>query len=150
MLKIEKDNLKKTSCICLPHDWLSWRLTGSKDINDIFTDRSDASGTGYFNCQINKYDKELIRLIRLEVKILFYKVVASNEQASKTIFDGNELILGAGCGDNAGAALGMQLQSGQVVISIGTSKVVSLVAEKTATKDRSGYVASLLMLQVNI
>jgi xylulokinase len=29
--------------VLLPHDWLTWRLTGS-----FVTDRGDASGTGYF------------------------------------------------------------------------------------------------------
>ena len=39
----------QVAAICLPHDWLSWRLSGSEDINEISSDRSDASGTGYFN-----------------------------------------------------------------------------------------------------
>ena len=38
-----------TAAVCLPHDWLTWRLSGSTDIGDLRTDRSDASGTGYFS-----------------------------------------------------------------------------------------------------
>ena len=44
----EVENAKKVAAICLPHDWLSWKLSGSTSIKEIFTDRSDASGTGYF------------------------------------------------------------------------------------------------------
>jgi len=45
----EPENAAKVAAICLPHDWLSWKLSGSNELSDIFTDRSDASGTGYFN-----------------------------------------------------------------------------------------------------
>ena len=40
-----------TAAVCLPHDWLTWRLTGSTDVADLRTDRSDASGTGYFSAE---------------------------------------------------------------------------------------------------
>ena len=40
----EPSNAAATAAVCLPHDWLTWRLTGS-----LVTDRSDASGTGYWS-----------------------------------------------------------------------------------------------------
>ena len=43
----EPENAARVAAIALPHDWLSWKLSGSKDLRDLFTDRSDASGTGY-------------------------------------------------------------------------------------------------------
>jgi xylulokinase len=48
--------------------------------------------------------------------------------------------VGAGTGDNAGAALGLAAAAGDVVVSIGTSGVVSAVADKP-TADASGLVA---------
>jgi xylulokinase len=49
-------------------------------------------------------------------------------------------LLGPGCGDNAGAALGLAAQPGDVVVSIGTSGVVSAVSA-TGTADPSGIIA---------
>ena len=45
----EKANAERVAAIALPHDWLSWQLSGAKNLNSLFTDRSDASGTGYFD-----------------------------------------------------------------------------------------------------
>ncbi|MSW04021.1 MAG: xylulose kinase, partial [Actinobacteria bacterium] len=42
----ERENAEKVAAVALPHDWLSWRLQGGKDFAKLFTDRSDASGTG--------------------------------------------------------------------------------------------------------
>ena len=51
-----------TAAVCLPHDWLTWRLSGSTDIGDLRTDRSDASGTGYFSCETDGYQLDLLEL----------------------------------------------------------------------------------------
>ncbi|MFZ9143374.1 MAG: FGGY family carbohydrate kinase, partial [Candidatus Nanopelagicaceae bacterium] len=40
----EKANANRVDAIALPHDWLSWKLSGAKSIDTLFTDRSDASG----------------------------------------------------------------------------------------------------------
>ena len=48
--------------------------------------------------------------------------------------------MGAGTGDNAGAALGLQAASGDVVVSVGTSGVVCAVSEVPAA-DPTGIVA---------
>ena len=50
------------------------------------------------------------------------------------------LVLGAGCGDNAAGALGIGLEVGQTLISLGTSGVVAAVSD-TPTTDASGLVA---------
>jgi xylulokinase len=49
-------------------------------------------------------------------------------------------MLGPGAGDNAAAALGLGVTPGDVVVSIGTSGVVSAVA-RTAVRDGAGIVA---------
>ena len=51
----EPENAKRIAAVCLPHDYLSWSLTGSNKLSDLFTDRSDASGTGYFDSRNNQY-----------------------------------------------------------------------------------------------
>ena len=50
----EKENAAATAAVCLPHDWLTWRLrsglgSAPGNLADLVTDRSDASGTGYFS-----------------------------------------------------------------------------------------------------
>ncbi len=42
--------------VMLPHDWLTLHLCG-----EFVTDRSDASGTGYFNATDNQYRPELLQ-----------------------------------------------------------------------------------------
>jgi xylulokinase len=49
-------------------------------------------------------------------------------------------LLGPGAGDNAAAALGLGLQPGDVMLSVGTSGVVAAVSE-TPTHDATGLVA---------
>ena len=58
----EPKNAEATAAVCLPHDWLTWRLSGSTDVDDIRTDRSDASGTGYFAAADGSYQIDLLEL----------------------------------------------------------------------------------------
>ncbi|WP_124055364.1 xylulokinase [Arcanobacterium ihumii] len=142
MARKEPENLKKTAAVCLPHDWLTWKLNGTDRIDELTSDRSDASGTGYFNSETNRYDMDLVKqaMNNSGKEIILPKIVASNEIAGETRINGHNIVLGAGCGDNAGAALGLSLNPGQVVLSIGTSGVVSLVSSQPIA-DETGYVA---------
>ena len=45
----EPDLAARTAAVCLPHDWLTWRLAGATGLAALCTDRSDASGTGYWS-----------------------------------------------------------------------------------------------------
>ena len=64
----EPENAKKIAAICLPHDWLSWRIAGYGPVAEgedahleaLFTDRSDASGTIYYDAASNEYRRDLI------------------------------------------------------------------------------------------
>src|SRR6185436_16223475 len=58
----EPDNAAKVAAVCLPHDWLTWKLSGSTDLSDIKTDRSDASGTLYWSARTNEYRHDLLEL----------------------------------------------------------------------------------------
>ena len=44
--------------VCLPHDWLTLRLTG-----EFVTDRGDASGTGYFSAAEDAYRDDLLAIV---------------------------------------------------------------------------------------
>ena len=58
----EPEHAAATAAVCLPHDWLTWRLSGSTDIGALRTDRSDASGTGYFSAEADTYQHDLLEL----------------------------------------------------------------------------------------
>ena len=132
----ESHNAKKIAAVCLPHDYLSWKLTGSKDIESLFTDRSDASGTGYFDSKSNQYRKDFLKIALRGGDANLPKVLKPNEIGGEF----NGMPIAPGAGDNAGAALGVSAQAGDVVVSLGTSGTAFAVSE-TSTHDASGQVA---------
>jgi xylulokinase len=134
----EPENAARVAAVALPHDWLTWRLSGSTDLADLTTDRSDASGTGYWSPASDDYRRDLLSLAlgRDAADVVLPRVVAAGARAGTTP-DGQ--VLGAGTGDNAGAALGLGMVEGDVAVSIGTSGVVSAVSAKP-TADPSGMV----------
>jgi xylulokinase len=141
----EPEHAVRVAAVALPHDWLTWRFLGygpkrasrlGPVLAALTTDRSDASGTGYWDRVTGKYDTELF------VKALGHDairpvVLAPQEQAGCTPAG---LIVAAGCGDNAGAALGLAATSGDVVVSIGTSGTVFAVTH-APSEDATGTVA---------
>jgi xylulokinase len=132
----EPDNAARTAAVCLPHDWLTWKLRDAPGIDDITTDRGDASGTGYWSPARGEYREDLVRMALGDVPLL-PRVVGPAESPGTTP-EGR--LLGAGTGDNAAAALGVAAQVGDVVVSIGTSGVVSGVST-TPTAEPTGIVA---------
>jgi xylulokinase len=126
-----------TAAVCLPHDWLMWRLSGSTDITTLRTDRSDASGTGYFSSETDSYQPDLLELALRGRQPALPAVLGPRESAGQTSAGA---VLGPGAGDNAAAALGLGACTGDCVVSLGTSGVVSAVAE-AAPHDQEGIVA---------
>lgn len=149
----EPEAAARIAAICLPHDYLTWRLSGATSLDTLTTDRSDASGTGYFDSVAGTYRRDLLALAlhRTEAEvadIVLPRVVGPHEQAGRGGVvdlpvagrtDLTHLVLGPGCGDNAGAALGLGLVAGQTSVSLGTSGVVAAVSD-TPTHDPSGLV----------
>jgi xylulokinase len=134
----EADNAKRVSAIALPHDWLSWKLTGSNSINDLFTDRSDASGTGYFDSKKNTYLNDIFATaLKSKHKVVLPKIINPDGFGGKT---SNGVPIAAGAGDNAGAALGLGAKVGDLIISLGTSGTAFAVSG-TSTHDETGEVA---------
>lgn len=134
----EPQSAARVAAVALPHDWLTWRLSGSTDINDLTTDRSDASGTGYWS-PTGTYRRDLLELAlgRNVDDLVLPRVADPFEQVASTP---HGAALGPGCGDNAAAALGLGLATGQVSVSVGTSGVVAAVSD-TPTHDTSGIIA---------
>ena len=138
----EPDNAAKVAAVCLPHDWLTWRLagfgpgSGAEGLAALATDRSDASGTGYYSTAEGTYLPDVLAAALGHVPVL-PKVLGPLEAAGKTP---EGALLAAGAGDNAAAALGAGAKLGDVVMSLGTSGTVFAVSDKPAA-DASGLVA---------
>ena len=134
----EKSNAERVAAIALPHDWLSWQLSGAHNLNSLFTDRSDASGTGYFDSVKNEYCRDIFATaLRSQHEIILPKITSPNSFGGET---SKGVPIAAGAGDNAGAALGLGAGVGDLVISLGTSGTAFAVSS-TSTHDPSGEVA---------
>ena len=138
----EKDNAAKVAGVALPHDWLSWQLQHSpsdtKDFSKLFSDRSEASGTGYFDPSTSKYRRDILALaLRTDREIHLPKIINPAEFGGTTP---SGVKIAPGAGDNAAAALGIQAQPGDVVVSLGTSGTAFAVSD-TPTHDSFGAVA---------
>jgi xylulokinase len=125
--------------VMLPHDYLTWRLTGAH-----VTDRGDASGTGWWS--ETGYAKDVIELVNLDVDAL-PRVLSPTEAAgvinatsAAQLGLSSDIVIGPGTGDNMAAALGLGLQAGDIAVSIGTSGTVYAVASRP-TNDTTGAVA---------
>src|SRR6185436_9051103 len=132
----EPDAAARVAAVCLPHDWLTWKLSGARGLEALRTDRSDASGTLYWSAKSNEYRPDLLELgfgRRLRVpEVLGPTGIAGHLP--------NGAPLGPGAGDNAAAGLGAGALPGDVVISIGTSGTV-FVSSDVAPDDPSGAVS---------
>ena len=135
----EPENAARVAAVALPHDWLMWRLRGfgpeNPVLDELVTDRSDASGTGYWNPSTGEYDRELL-IAALGHDAILPRVLAHDE----FVTDAEGRRVGAGAGDNAAAALGLGAVPGDVVVSIGTSGTVCAISTAPLS-DASGTVA---------
>lgn len=138
MAENEKANAARVHSIALPHDWLSWQLQGGRDFTKLFTDRSDASGTGYFDPKSSTYRRDILAKALLSDREIYLPSIVAPSAFGGVTTAG--IPIAAGAGDNAGAALGVQAQPGDVVISLGTSGTAFAVST-TPTHDPSGAVA---------
>ncbi len=139
----EPENAAKVAAVCLPHDWLSWRLRGygpvgesplGPQLDELVTDRSDASGTAYFSGKTGAYDRDLL-ILALGHDAILPRVLGATESVQ-----GPGFVLAPGAGDNAAAALGLDAHPGDVAVSLGTSGTV-FAATDVAVGDVSGTVA---------
>ncbi|TFB54418.1 xylulokinase [Cryobacterium tagatosivorans] len=137
----EPHHAASVAAVALPHDWLTWRLRGfgpaNPALHELTTDRSDASGTSYWNPTTGEYDREIL-IAALGHDVILPRVLGAADRAGCVA--GTDIVIGAGAGDNAAAALGLGASSGDVIISIGTSGTVFAVTDDPV-RDVSGAVA---------
>ncbi len=166
----EPDVVPPIAAVALPHDWLTWRLRGfgpagesplGPVLEELVTDRSDASGTGYWNPASGRYDLELFEHILgrpareargsagssetphddvVLPRVLQTDAIAGTVHPSLLPGHSGSIVIGAGAGDNAGAALGLGAEDGDVVVSLGTSGTVFAVTAEPV-QDATGTVA---------
>lgn len=165
----EPENAARVAAVALPHDWLTWRLRGygpadqsplGPDLEQLTTDRSDASGTGYWSPQLQSYDLELFEVafgrpsreagsengVADGSAVILPRVAGPAESVGtvhESLFEqtvDEPVRIGAGAGDNAAGALGLGAAAGDMVVSVGTSGTVFAVAEQPSS-DASGTIA---------
>ena len=126
----EPDNFAKAKKICLPKDYLAYRLTG------VFSSEySDAAGMLLLDVANKRWSAELCDLCGITVDML-PTLYESFEAVGKLKPEYNlpNAILCAGAGDNAGAAIGTNtLRDGDCSISLGTSGTVFLPCDEFNT-----------------
>jgi len=145
---VAPDSARRTFSVAIVHDWLTWRLMGngpgSANFDQLVTDRSEASGTGYWSGETDEYCLDLFDhafgKTALLPRILQPKDVAGRTGKSIPGIP-CDLPIGVGSGDNAAAALALQLQVGDAVMSLGTSGVVYGRSD-APVHDYSGVVCS--------
>ena len=130
----EPENARRTRRVLLPHDWLTWKLSGCPD--EPVTDRGDASGTGYFSPADGTWLPSFAATA-LGHPVALPRVAGPADAVGRTSWGA---VLAPGTGDNMGAALGLGLRDGDVVVSIGTSGTAYASTAKPAA-DPTGLVA---------
>jgi xylulokinase len=141
--RCEPDIASRTAAIRLPHDYLTERLSGAG-----VTDRGDASGTGWWSVATESYSAEVLGLPGMQLPMDVLPRVMRPNQAAGVVTAAAAVatglrpgaLVGPGTGDNMGAALGLGLDPGTPVMSLGTSGTAYLVST-TRTADPTGDVA---------
>ena len=122
------------AAVVLPHDWVTSRLIAPDA--PLVTDRGDASGTGYWSPATGDYRLDLLeRALGRRVEVP--RVLAPDEPAGVTP---HGVLVAPGTGDNMGAALGLGAQTGDIVVSLGSSGTAFAVHD-VPVGDPTGAVA---------
>ncbi|WP_299050745.1 FGGY-family carbohydrate kinase [uncultured Nocardioides sp.] len=127
----EPDHAAAVRRVLLPHDWVSLHLAAPGTAP--WTDRGDASGTGYHDPATGEWRHDLL-VAALGHDADLPRVAGPGEVAAATAAG---TPIGAGTGDNMAAALGLGLRTGDVLVSLGTSGVASAVSA-TPVADGTG------------
>ena len=129
----EPANWDRLATVVLPHDWLTYRLTGA-----LVTDRGDASGTGYWSPATGEYCWDLLGIVDSDRDWTTAVPTVLAPLASAGTWRG--ALVAAGTGDNMAAALGLGLRPGEAAMSFGTSGTV-FASTVAPTADATGAVA---------
>ena len=145
---VDPESARRTEFVAVVHDWLTWRLMGfdggTGGLDRLVTDRSEASGTAYWSGDTGEYCPDLVELA-LGKAVGLPRILGPLDRAGVTGADipgiPAGVPLGVGSGDNAAAALALELTEGQTVLSLGTSGVV-YTRSTHPVHDLGGYVCS--------
>lgn len=129
----EPASAASVATVLLPHDYVSAHLAAPG--TPLFTDRGDASGTGYLDSRSATWRRDLLAAA-LGHDAQLPAIVAPGAVAAHTA---RGQVLAGGTGDNMAAALGLGLTPADVLVSIGTSGVASTVST-TPVADATGTV----------
>lgn len=142
------EDARRTEAVAIVHDWLTWRLMGygpgTGGIEQLTTDRSEASGTAYWSPESGEYCEDLFQhaLGRSAVLPRVLDPIATAGLTGAGIPGIPAGIpIGVGSGDNAAASLALGLSAGDAVLSLGTSGVV-YARSTSAVHDYAGYVCN--------
>ena len=139
----EPENFARLATMLLPHDYATYRLTGA-----FATDRSEASGTAYFDAAANQYLTDFLDVIdpgrdweAMVPRVLGPQDVAGElrPQAAAELGLPAGIPVGAGAGDQHASAVGLGIQTGDLTISLGTSGVIFTLTPDPV-RDRSGLI----------
>ena len=128
----EPENFARAVKICLPKDYVAYKLSG------VFaTDTSDASGTLYFDTEKRDWSDDMLELIHINRGML-PRVFESSETIGKikeeyTSLPGisSDTLIVIGAGDNAASAIGTgTVNNGACNISLGTSGTVFVCTDE--------------------
>jgi xylulokinase len=134
--RVEPEVYARVAQVLLPHDWLTGRLTRGRPT----TDRGDASGTGWWSPAEGRYRPDLLALVddERDWEAVLPEVLAPAGVAGDWATAG--AVVAPGTGDNMAAALGLGVDPGDLVLSLGTSGTAFTVSERPSA-DPSGTVA---------
>lgn len=145
LARVAPDDLARTAAVALPHDWLTFRLTGT-----LVTDRGEASGSGWWSPRDGRERRDLLALAvgpEIAARLRVPDVLGPDDTAGVLSPDAAAALglpagipVGPGTGDNMAAALGVGAAEGEIVISLGTSGTAFAVSPHP-TGDASGEVA---------
>ncbi|HTW09600.1 MAG TPA: FGGY family carbohydrate kinase, partial [Acidimicrobiales bacterium] len=141
--RCEPDAAARACQVMLPHDYLNFCLTGTAT-----TDRSDASGTGWWSPPTGQYDLDILALGQVDLPPEALPAVAAPDAAAGAVTAQAAERFGlapgtgvaCGSGDNAAAALALALVPGEMAMSLGTSGT-AYTASTVPSTDPTGIVA---------
>ena len=107
----EPDAWARVARVCLPHDWLTWKLAG-----EFVTDRGDASGTGYFSAARDEYRLDLLAIVDARRRLgdaAPARARAGRARRARRARSARARSSAPGTGDNMAAALALGLRPGR-------------------------------------
>jgi xylulokinase len=138
----EPECLRRLDLVLLPHDWLTLKLCG-----EPVSDRGDSSGTGYFDAVADQWCTDVLTLVDKHrawedhlPSVLGPDAAAGTADTAwaRELGLSPHAVVAVGTGDQTAAALGLGLGEGDVMVSIGTSGVVTGISAAPVTDPKGG------------